>query len=294
MTKQGAYRTARAFRHAVEVRLKQLASSSGVDIQRLRRQIAFDRLLFRIFADDEPRWLLKGGYAMELWLERARATRDIDLTLRALRASGQEESEAVSVRLREELQELVMVDAGDWFVFEILLATLDIEAAPYGGARFPVIARMDGRIFARFHIDIGVGGGILDPVEIRQGRDWLGFAGIAPPTLRVLSKEQQFAEKLHAYTMTDRPATNSRAKDLVDMALLIRDLQLDPERAKEAVELTFSRRDSHPLSSVLSEPPLNWARPFAELATETKLSLAMDDAFELVHAFYRSLFDPSP
>lgn len=293
MTSRGTYQTGRAFRQALEGRLKQRASSTGVDIQRLRRQVAFDRLLLRVFSDDEPRWLLKGGYAMELWLEQARATRDIDLTLRDLRGRGQSDPKTLSVRLREDLQELAFVDAGDWFVFEILEATLDIDAAPYGGARFPVIARMDGRVFVRFHVDIGIGGAILDPVEVREARDWLGFAGIAPPTLRVLSKEQQFAEKLHAYTMTGRPATNSRAKDLVDMALLVRELGLDPHRAKEALKMTFSRRDSHPLSRALSEPPPSWSRPFSELAGETGLGLTMAEAFELVHAFYRSLFDRS-
>jgi hypothetical protein len=30
-------------------------------------------------------------------------------------------------------------------------------------------------------------------------RDWLGFAGIQPSRVRVIGREQQFAEKLHAY-----------------------------------------------------------------------------------------------
>jgi Nucleotidyl transferase AbiEii toxin, Type IV TA system len=56
----------------------------ALDLQRVRRQAAFDRLLCRLFARPDAPWLLKGGYAMELRLKMARTTRDIDLALRRL------------------------------------------------------------------------------------------------------------------------------------------------------------------------------------------------------------------
>jgi len=56
--------------------------AENLDIQRLRRQVAFDRLLARLFHENNPPWLLKGGYAMELRLKFARTTRDIDLAIR--------------------------------------------------------------------------------------------------------------------------------------------------------------------------------------------------------------------
>jgi len=46
----GRYQTARAFRAALEDRLKQLARAQGTDLMRLRREVAFDRLLARLFA----------------------------------------------------------------------------------------------------------------------------------------------------------------------------------------------------------------------------------------------------
>lgn len=67
----GRYQTARAFRAALEDRLKQLARAQGIDLMRLRRQIAFDRLLVRLFAEPDSPWLLKGGYAFELRWDRA-------------------------------------------------------------------------------------------------------------------------------------------------------------------------------------------------------------------------------
>ena len=52
------YATAAAFRIALEARLKSLARSEGADLQRLRRQVSFDRLLARLFHGPEVPWLL--------------------------------------------------------------------------------------------------------------------------------------------------------------------------------------------------------------------------------------------
>src|SRR3974390_1119386 len=41
---------------------------------------------------------------------------------------------------------------------------------------------MDGRDFARFHVDVGIGDEVLDPVEVVTGKDWLGFGGVKPPS----------------------------------------------------------------------------------------------------------------
>jgi hypothetical protein len=42
---------------------------------------------------------------------------------------------------------------------------MDLTAPPYGGARYPVEARMDKRIFARFHLDAGIGDVVMQPLE---------------------------------------------------------------------------------------------------------------------------------
>ena len=79
------YATAAAFRRALEDRLQDIAGKESVDLQRLRRQVAFDRLLARLFQGKQPLalpWVLKGGYAMELRIKAARTTKDIDLAMR--------------------------------------------------------------------------------------------------------------------------------------------------------------------------------------------------------------------
>ena len=82
------YTTAGAFRRALEERLKRTSMSEQVDLNRLRRQVAFDRLLARLFLEEPPPWVLKGGYALELRFKAARSTVDIDLTVQRVPASA--------------------------------------------------------------------------------------------------------------------------------------------------------------------------------------------------------------
>lgn len=63
------YASATAFRVALEGRLKRLAQEESLDLQRVLRQAAFDRLLGQLFAKPAAPWLFKGAYAMELCLE---------------------------------------------------------------------------------------------------------------------------------------------------------------------------------------------------------------------------------
>jgi hypothetical protein len=72
------YASPAAMRIALEERINRNARESDQDIARLRRQVAFDRLLARIFSGPlSNRMVLKGGYAIELRLHKARTTKDI-------------------------------------------------------------------------------------------------------------------------------------------------------------------------------------------------------------------------
>ena len=238
--------------------------SEQIDLNRLRRQVAFDRLLARLFREERPPWVLKGGYALELRFKAARSTVDIDLTVQRVAAlAGEDQSQVV----RDMLQSAADVPLGDWFEFTLGPPALDLTAAPYGGARYPVEARMDERIFARFHLDAGIGDVVSPPLETLVCRDWLGFAGIQPSRVRMIAREQQFAEKLHAYTLP-RNSANSRVKDLVDMALLIGSGGMDRQRVLDALHLTFERRGTHDLPANLVPPPADWQVPFRVLAEE--------------------------
>ena len=276
------YASGIALRTALEERLKRASRDEAIDLQRLRRQVAFDRFLARLFGVPNKNWVLKGGYAMELRFQTARTTKDLDFTVRSTPAGP----DAV---LLKQLQDVGAADAGDFFTFRIGEAMMDLDGAPYGGARYPVESIMGGRTFVKFHLDVGIGDVVLDPLEQAKMRDWLGFAGISPPSVPMIQREQQFAEKLHAYTLPRTAAPNSRVRDLVDMILLIRSRTLQLSRVVQALHATFDLRATHPVPKALDSPPEEWSAPFARLAAECHLDLSASEAFRIVAEFYADL-----
>src|SRR5438876_10362803 len=84
-----AYESPAALRQALETRLGNRSRETAVDLERLRRRAAFERLLVRLELGAPRRWIVKGGMALEVRLgDRARSTRDLDLALREPAADG--------------------------------------------------------------------------------------------------------------------------------------------------------------------------------------------------------------
>jgi len=275
------YGSAFAFRRALEDRLAAAAKAENFDLQRMRRQVAFDRLLARLFAEGNPPWRLKGGYALELKLAVARSTRDLDLGLSSISQSP--------VDLVTALQDAASKEAGDFFVYQIGEPTMELDGAPYGGSRHPVEANLDGRLFARFHLDVGLGDIQQEPYEWIAPRDWLGFAGIPAGSFPTISREEHFAQKLHAYTLPRGARANTRVKDLIDLVLLMDSGTLDMERLSRDITVTFARRESHMVPQSLEPPPDFWEPVFVKLAAECGIDGDIHAQFDRVSSFCESL-----
>jgi hypothetical protein len=222
---------------------------------------------------------------MELRIKTARTTKDIDLTMRSVFSSDEKKDDTKNLAVLEKLQEAAAFNSEDFFVYTIGERISELDAAPYGGARFPVEARLDGRVFVGFHLDVGIGDAVMEPLEIIEGRDWLGFAGIASPSLYMIPREQQFAEKLHAYTLPRPGALNNRVRDLVDMVLLIQSATLAQNKVSEAICVTFERRKTHSSPNTIPVPPAEWQNPYRALARECDLSWQIEDAFAVLRTF---------
>jgi predicted nucleotidyltransferase component of viral defense system len=258
MMERKKYTTHAGMRTALEERLNRTARETGRDIQRLRRQVAFDRLLARFFSDQQSgSFVLKGGYAIELRLHKARTTKDIDLCINGIQEIRADNKEDLLIVIRR----IAAIDCNDFFEYLIGEAILDLDNAPYGGCRFPVDCRMAGRRFARFNIDVATGDVWLDTHEDLTGYEWMEFAGIPAPKIHAISAEQQFAEKIHSYTLS-RQTPNSRTKDLIDLVLFIEECNLDKDKLRDVIEKTFKRRKTHEVPEKLDLSPGELAGTF--------------------------------
>lgn len=257
------YETPQAFERALSDRLKHRAAEEGVDLDRLRKRVAFERFLARLFDRDSARWVLKGGYALELRLGgRARATKDVDLDM----------PPPPTEDLLDELQEAAEKDLGDFFVFRVG-APKPMRGAPLGSLRFSVEARLAGKPFTGFALDVGQGDQPLGEVEWKDGQADLGFAGIGRAKIAVYPLADHFAEKLHAYTRPRERRT--RVKDLLDLSIILEELAdgLPPlEEMQRIIEATFNRYDTHVLPDPLPLTPGDWAEPFKAEAANLGLT----------------------
>jgi hypothetical protein len=152
-----------------------------------------------------------------------------------------------------------------------------------------VDAHLAGRTFVKFHLDVSTGDVLGEPYESLSGRDWLGFAGIASANFPAVSPEEQFAEKLHAFTLPRVGRENTRVKDLVDLVLLIERTRLDVARLPKAIRETFQRRKTHGIPATLASPPASWPTPFAEMARECGIAVDMEEHFGVVQQFFSRL-----
>jgi hypothetical protein len=227
------YPSPEAFKQALEQRLR-AATKTGAAFARKRQFLVFDRFLARLVQVLGNMATLKGGLVLELRLDRARTTKDIDLRL-----TGSSDG------LLERLQEAARLDLGDFFTFEVGpdqdRPDIQGEGMVYDGLRFQATCTMAGKPYGQpFGVDIGFGDPILGAPDVVTADDTLGFAGISPPTLRLYPIETHIAEKLHAYTLP-RARPNSRLKDLPDLALLASVKSLD---AKQVCGRRSTRRSA--------------------------------------------------
>lgn len=271
-----SYESPEAFRQALEQRLR-TAASTGPGLVRRRQRLVFDRFLARSFAAFGEAVTLKGGLALELRLERARTTKDIDLRL-----------EGSPDALLAQLQAAARMDLQDCMAFEV--GADPVHPIIEGKAlRFRAECRLAGRLYGQpFGVDVGFGDAMTAEPEIVLAEDVLAFAGIAPPKLRIYPIETHVAEKLHAYTLP-RSRPNSRVKDLPDLALLGSVRQLRSASLRTALEQTFDCRQAHALPPDLPDPPPSWASVYAAMAREDQLPWATID---VVTAAARAFLGP--
>jgi hypothetical protein len=274
-----SYPTPLAFKTALDERLRNQAKKSGRDITRLRQILVLERFLVRAFDALPSSAVLKGGFALELRLNRTRTTRDVDLCVGRTKSS-----------LLERLRTAARADAGDWLSYEVRLGVkqpeLLAEGLKYGGGRFVIEPRLAGRLYgSRFGLDVVIDKSIEGATDTVAGTSLLTFLGLPQPMFRAVSIETHVAEKLHAYTLP-RARPNSRVKDLPDLALLSTIRDVEAKHLRRAIEATYAHRSSHPIPAQLAQPPASWSTPYARMVRLDGLPWpTLDDVFTSVREF---------
>ncbi len=248
-----------ALRASLDARIVAQAQARGVDPNRVRRHVTFQRLLRRLAPANT--WVLKGGYLLEARLgTSARATRDLDLGAA---------SHLDALELREGIERCLATDVdGDGFAFRITGVrehlTDGVDAGP--GLHLSISADLDGRPFAQVRIDV-----VSRPDELDGGVETV----VLPPAVRVhgwpdvkiraVDLAQHAAEKLHALSQMDaHPRPSTRVKDLADLVLLLDCGALDERRLAERVAVVFTARDGVPPERSFPKPPEAWRTGYAE------------------------------
>lgn len=265
------YQDAEALRRALDDRIRNTARQEGVPHDRLRKQIAFQRLIARFAAVSTDSWALKGGAAL-IWRtgQQVRATRDVD-------ANWFREPSEFSTFLDTALD----TDLGDSFLFEIG-APSPLRGEADGGHRYTVTALLSGREFAAFHLDVNHVAGDTRPVELVEVNvAILEFIGRSRLQVPMISIAQQLAEKLHAVGRYYESERSSRPKDAYDTVLLIQTYPTPGMRTlREAVEATFTLRDDQiplqapklpeswqaDIEAYLDDFPIDEVRTFVDIA----------------------------
>lgn len=271
------YSSPAAFKEALEHRLR-ARTPRGTMVARTRQFLVFERFLARVAAIFGDAATIKGGVALELRIDRARTTKDVDLRLMGA-------SDNVLARLRQAAR----LDLGDFLTFEIVpdasQPAIEADGMKYDGLRFRTECSLAGKIYGQRFGVVAFGDPVSGEADIVLADDVLGFAGIAPPRLRLYPLETHIAEKLHAYTLP-RKRPNSRLKDLPDLGLLAGSRVIDAARLRGALEQTFTFRATHDLPPRLPEPPIAWSTAYAALARDDQLAwLTIEEVVLAARAF---------
>lgn len=215
---------------SVHVRLRNLARERDLDFMLLLGRYAAERFLYRLSASDEMhRFTLKGAALFRVWAEEEmRPTRDVDFLAAADHASV--------VAAIETMCAVPCPDDGVLFDAGALRIDLIRVDQPDGGLRLRLPGAL-GNIRLSLLIDIGFGD-VVTPA--RELRDYPTLLDLPVPRLWTYPREAMVAEKFHA--MVSRGESNSRVKDLWDIACVARRFAFDGETLRGALAETFRRR----------------------------------------------------
>jgi hypothetical protein len=219
---------------SIRARLKQRSDTAQQDFNLTLTRFGLERLLYRLSVSTEAsNFLLKGALLFSFWYDVPhRPTRDLDLL-----GFGPDDIESVVAVFREVCK--LAVDDGIEFNPDSVKGTEIRKQGDYGGVRVDLLGLLDG---ARIPLQVDVGfGDAVTPAP--EGVTYPVLLDDLPaPRLRAYPKYTVIAEKFQAIYVLGM--ANTRLKDYFDLWVLLREESLDLHMLREAIEATFSRRNT--------------------------------------------------
>ena len=270
---------------AVEMAVKSASSASSLDTGRAVSSFYFHRLLCRVFAGNNKKFVLKGGQAMLARTIDARATRDIDLL-------------ALQDSLENALTELVRLaesDLGDFVVFEFAGSKhIKAEDEYRSGLSVKFTPRIGVKRMQQISIDLVVDKVPLEEVEVIEPVDRIQIEGLLTCNYLLYPVENALADKFCALIETHDGRVSTRVKDLVDIAVYAVTCTVDGDKFQNCLsrEVAVRGMEMPDKFSVPREWGLSQGRQFEKLSANTGLPAGlkvMDVAAELAG----NLIDPA-
>jgi hypothetical protein len=282
MTAEEKYATPAAFRRALTDRLKVAARDSRWTLPQLQRQVAYDRLLERLYLVDDG-WIVKGATALLARDLGMRGSLDVDVYRKAAREVAE-----------DELRRAAALGIRDWFRFEVGNGTGIADNA----VRFSINAIIGGTTWAAFHV-------VLASSDIRM----TGQPEDVPPLLsgvipevdqrgyRAYPLPDHVADKVAAtyerHGEADMPST--RYRDLVDLVSIVTGASIAAIAQRIALESEFERRGlTLPVGFDVPEHQL-WKTGYAAEARRSLLAVGptLEEALMIVRSFIDPVLDGS-
>ena len=221
--------------HSVNVRLKNLSQTNQIAFDYLLLRYAYERFLYRLGQSYHAhRFILKGASAFSVWFgPMFRVTRDTDLL-----CHGNPDPEYLMQCFREICQ-LEVPDDGVRFDTNSMESSEIKKGAKYCGTRIMFNAWIqNARVSMQF--DIGFGDSVYPEAEINEYPILLN--DFQKPRILVYPYYTVIAEKYEA--IVSLGMQNSRLKDYFDIWLLAESFSFDYNLLKQAIQMTFERRDN--------------------------------------------------
>ena len=214
-----------------KAKINNYAKVNHLPAQVVLQNVMFERFLDRLSKSEyRDKFVIKGGILVSALVGLdARATMDLDTTLRKLTLTEE--------KVREAVEKICVVDLSDDISFRINSVAPIRRDDVYGGFRVKIEALYED-IVTPLSIDVSTGDVITpEAVEYEIG-------GIMDDTVRIkvwgYNIETALAEKVE--TILSRDVLNTRPRDYYDVYILTKEQEYDPAIFKDALRATAEHR----------------------------------------------------